>query len=41
MAAGDIIILSYGCSTLIVLRREGRHGDLRAVGQVYIHFMGS
>jgi hypothetical protein len=37
MTAGDIIVVPYGCSTPIILRPEGRHGEYRFVGDVYVH----
>ncbi|KAF2110640.1 heterokaryon incompatibility protein-domain-containing protein [Lophiotrema nucula] len=37
MTARDIIVVPYGCSTPIILRPEGRHGEFRYVGDVYIH----
>jgi hypothetical protein len=37
MTAGDIIVVPYGCSTPVILRAEGRHGEFRFVGDVYIH----
>jgi hypothetical protein len=37
MTAGDIIVVPYGCSTPVILRPEGRHGEFRFVGDVYIH----
>ena len=36
MAADDIVVVPLGCSTPIILRREGR-GEYRFVGDVYIH----
>jgi hypothetical protein len=36
MAVGDIITVPYGCSTPIVLRPEGRHGEFRYVGDTYV-----
>ncbi|KAF2736034.1 hypothetical protein EJ04DRAFT_490540 [Polyplosphaeria fusca] len=37
MTVGDIIVVPYGCNTPIVLRPEGRHGEFRFVGDVYVH----
>ncbi|KAJ4296413.1 hypothetical protein N0V90_006458 [Kalmusia sp. IMI 367209] len=36
MMTGDIVVVPLGCSTPILLRREGRQG-YRFVGDVYIH----
>ena len=36
MAVGDTIAVPYGCSTPIVLRPEGRHGEFRYVGDTYV-----
>lgn len=37
MTAGDIVVVPLGCSTPIILRPEGRNGEYRFVGDVYIH----
>jgi hypothetical protein len=37
MAAEDIIVVPLGCSTPIILRPQGSHGEYRFVGDVYIH----
>lgn len=37
MSAGDLIVVPYGCSTPIVLRPEGRRGEFRFVGDIYVH----
>ncbi|KAF2710666.1 hypothetical protein K504DRAFT_465738 [Pleomassaria siparia CBS 279.74] len=36
MTPGDIIVVPLGCSTPIILRREGNHGEWRYVGDVFI-----
>ena len=36
MAADDIIVVPLGCSTPVILRRDGQ-GEYRFVGDVYIH----
>jgi hypothetical protein len=36
MTKGDIVVVPYGCSTPILLRTEGRRGEFRYVGDVYI-----
>ncbi|KAF2650853.1 hypothetical protein K491DRAFT_720384 [Lophiostoma macrostomum CBS 122681] len=37
MAAGDVVVVPLGCSTPIILRPQGSHGEYRFVGDVYIH----
>jgi hypothetical protein len=36
MLPGDIVVVPLGCSTPILLRREGTRGEYRFVGDVYI-----
>ncbi|KAF2006902.1 hypothetical protein P154DRAFT_421176 [Amniculicola lignicola CBS 123094] len=37
MTPGDLIVVPLGCSTPILLRPEGGHGEFGFVGDVYIH----
>ncbi|KAJ8115350.1 hypothetical protein OPT61_g2980 [Boeremia exigua] len=33
---GDVVVVPFGCSTPIVLRKEGAEGEFRYVGDVYV-----
>jgi hypothetical protein len=37
MTPGDLIVVPLGCSTPILIRPQGRRGEYRFVGDVYIH----
>jgi hypothetical protein len=37
MTPGDVVVVPLGCYTPILLRPEGRHGEYRLVGDVYIN----
>jgi len=37
MAMGDIVVVPLGCDLPILLRPEGRHGEYRFVGEIYVH----
>lgn len=37
MLLGDIVVVSLGCSTPVILRPEGTRGEYRFIGDVYIH----
>ncbi|KAG9236158.1 heterokaryon incompatibility protein-domain-containing protein [Amylocarpus encephaloides] len=37
MVTNDIVIMPLGCSTPVLLRQEGAHGEYRFVGDIYIH----
>lgn len=36
IGVGDVVVVPLGCSTPIVLRREGASGEFRYVGDVYV-----
>jgi hypothetical protein len=37
MLASDIVVVPLGCSTAIILRKEGTRGEYRFIGDVYIN----
>ncbi|KAK0704485.1 heterokaryon incompatibility protein-domain-containing protein [Lasiosphaeris hirsuta] len=37
MALGDKVVVPLGCDSPVLLRPEGRHGEYRFVGDIYIH----
>lgn len=36
MTRGDLVVIPYGCSTPILLRREGSRDEYRYIGDVYV-----
>jgi hypothetical protein len=36
MTKGDLVVIPYGCSTPILLRREGNRNEYRYIGDVYV-----
>ena len=37
MEVGDLVVVPFGCSTPILLRKQGTKKEYRFVGDIYVH----